>query len=279
MRLPDFLIAGSQKAGTSWLSLMLSQHPDVYIPRDEIHFFNKAHHFAKGALWYKQQFIGADNACRIGEKTPNYMWVNAPGGETDLPDMHVRIRALLPDVKLIFILRDPVERAISAFNHHVRHGRIAPYWRIDDVLCHDEYEDLRRRFGIISMGMYHTQIAEFLKLYDGSQVLVLIFEEDVRERPQHGLRKVCDFLDIEPNFPFEYPSEAINRQRKSIVSMYCNYFAPPLIRITKRIDRFLPGAPSLYPSDETRNRLADIYRGENEKLFGLLGFEPAAWHR
>lgn len=276
MPLPDFLIAGAQKAGTSWLARMLDQHPQLYLVPQELHFFNKARNYEKGVACYEAGFDGAGAGRLAGEKTPNYMWTNAPESGTDLPDSHVRIRQVLPEVKLIFVLREPVDRAVSAFNHHRRHGRIPPRRSIDEVLCSDAFEALRRRYGILSMGRYHTQLSAYLALFDRSQVLTLSFEDDIRREPERALEKSCRFLGVDASFTFEGEDEVVNRERWSALSMYVNYLAPPLVRITKRLDRFLPSEGNIYPTDETRRRLHAAYRDENERLRELLE-EPPSW--
>jgi hypothetical protein len=70
MTLPDFLIIGAQKAGTTWLRALLRHHPNVYMPDREIHFFNKEHNYRRGLDWYARHFRGADGNKRMGKRRP-----------------------------------------------------------------------------------------------------------------------------------------------------------------------------------------------------------------
>ena len=114
--LPNFLICGASKSGTTTLQEVLCTHPDIFMPKKkrangrEIHFFNNDKNFAKGIEWYEKQFEGWNGEKAIGEKTPSYLCT---------PCVPERIHRFLPDVKLIFILRHPVDtynQSISFLN-------------------------------------------------------------------------------------------------------------------------------------------------------------------
>ena len=101
MSLPNFLIAGAQKAGTSWLARNLGQHPDVFIPFYEVNYFNIEARYAEGLDWYARWFDeGADRAAR-GEKTPTYFWVTEKKHESrfgnHLPNIHRSVHQALPE--------------------------------------------------------------------------------------------------------------------------------------------------------------------------------------
>ncbi len=73
---PPSLEIGTQKSGTTWLSSMLAQHPEVFIPKQkELHFFNISYNYDKGIGWYRKQFSGYSGEKAVGECTPNYLWV------------------------------------------------------------------------------------------------------------------------------------------------------------------------------------------------------------
>ena len=109
-RLPDFLGIGVQKGGTTTLQRLLEQHPQVYLPPcKELHYFSL--HYGEGEAWYRQQFEAAAPHQRCGEITPYYVFH---------PEAPARIHALLPQVKLILLLRDPVERVLSQVAHSMR---------------------------------------------------------------------------------------------------------------------------------------------------------------
>ncbi len=170
-----FLVIGAQKAGTTWICDVLRRHPDVFIPDwKELHFFEQEPNFEKGADWYLDFFEGSETALARGEGTPNYFYnVCTPQEHRDwiCREVPARIHAHLPDVRLILSLRDPVQRAVSAYNHFVLRGNLSPQTPLRD--CWDER-------GIRSAGRYDLQLAKWLEHYDLSQFEVVIYEEDIR---------------------------------------------------------------------------------------------------
>ena len=111
-RLPNFLGLGVQKGGTTTLQRMLEQHPSVFLsPRKELHYFSL--HYAQGQSWYEHQFCDADEVQLCGDITPYYLFH---------PHAPARVQALLPHARLIVLLRDPVERALSQYFHAKRLG-------------------------------------------------------------------------------------------------------------------------------------------------------------
>lgn len=107
-RLRNFLIVGAMRCGTTFLAHCLGAHPDIYIPRaKEIHYFDV--HFEKGPEWYKRKFSGAKKEHAVGEATQSYMYLDY---------VPPRIASLLPDARLIAILRNPVDRAYSHYWFH-----------------------------------------------------------------------------------------------------------------------------------------------------------------
>lgn len=192
MILPNFLIIGAQKAGTTWLAYQLDKHPEVYLPKTEIHYFDKGFNYSKGISWYEQHFEKVTTEKAIGEKTPEYLWANGEGWEDHLSNVHKNLFETLPKAKLIITLRNPVNRAVSAVNHIIRSGRISPLHDINELLVGSK-QHLLKGYGIIEKGIYYPQLLEYQKLYPEKQMLVLIFEEMIAN-PQKTLETVCEFL-------------------------------------------------------------------------------------
>ena len=79
MRLPDFVIIGAQKSGTTWLGARLAEQPAIFLPRPfEVHFFDRNDNYAKGRDWYSGHFSAAPADTLVGEKTPDYFWATRP---------------------------------------------------------------------------------------------------------------------------------------------------------------------------------------------------------
>jgi hypothetical protein len=246
------------------------------MPRSEIHYFDKDYNYAKGIAWYEAHFADAHDEKAIGEKTPDYLWANGIGVEGHMPDVHRHIHEALPGVKLIASLRNPVERAISAVNHIVRTGRISPLHAIDDLLVGGK-QALVEGHGVIDYGRYHRQLEAYLEYYDRSQMLILIFEEDIVQNPTLGLKKACDFLGVDPSFEFSGVHEKSNPYRYSKVGLILDYYLSFPRLLTRRVDRFLP-AHKARPSSAVIRQLYIGYETENEQLFALLGRElPVSW--
>ena len=272
---PDFLVFGAQKSGSTWLARNISQHPDVFVFDHEVHFFDKRHNFAKGREWYEAHFELAGNARMIGEKTPDYLWANGQGAEGHLPEVHRNIYEYYPDIKLIAVLRNPVDRAVSAINHNIRSGRVSPLHSVNSLLV-GKKRHLVRGYGVIEKGLYFRQIQAYLEVFRREQFLFLIFEEDVLEHPQDCLARACRFLGIDDSLQFANLQQAHNVFNRSIAGLLARRYLPFGSRIGRRLDRWLPHTKKA-PSKRTIASLYEIYAEENEKLFDLLGRRPASW--
>jgi hypothetical protein len=278
MRLPDFLIIGAQKSGTTWLADQLSLHPRIYMAPDEIHFFDKAQNFCRGLGWYSSHFAPATPGQLVGEKTPDYLWANGDGAEGHLSDVHIRLYQALPAARLVVVLRNPVERALSALAHLVRTRRIAPPSNVDELLLGRKHNRIRGH-GVISKGFYYRQIKAYARLFNPDQMLVLIFEEDIAGAPETGLRRTAEFLGIAPMAP--RISEAVhqNASRRSLPRLLADFYFPPGRPVSKVIDRIAP-AWKPRPNGRTLDELYQTFAGENDKLFQWLGRPvPRSWSR
>ncbi len=289
MTLPNFLLVGAQKAGTTWVANNLGQHPEVFMPRGEIHYFDREDNFNRGLDWYKKFFARSEKKL-IGEKTPNYLWVvdkkiTSRFGN-HLPFVQRNIYNALPEAKLILVLRDPVERLISALNHYRRQGQISPFANVDEVLIGNK-RHLSEQFGLFSMGKYYSHIKAYQKYFSPSQMLILTFEEDIVREPILTLKKVCNFLEINPSFDFLDIDKKANEFTKIRVGTalvnHLNHFptSSRLQKLSKYFDGPLmgPQMTKVRPSEVVISELNKMYARENEKLFDLLGYRVASWQR
>jgi Sulfotransferase domain len=291
MTLPNFLLIGAQKSGTTWLAAMLAQHPEIFSPKvKELHFFDLADRYARGLEWYEAQFEGYAGEKAIGEATPNYLGiscevpedarnclqaqgVDSAQMESPYPNTHNDIAALvhkaLPDAKLIVLLRNPVDRAISSYFHHIRMRRIPPTRRIVDACTEN---------GILSMGFYYTHLERWLRYYPRDRFLVLFYEQSVRENGRQTLSRVFDHLGVSDDFEPDSQKQAFN-QRSSDPFMFARYYAPTVARWAFRIAPALHRLPfpSLAIRPEERRVLEEIYAGENERLLRLLDSTNDPW--
>ena len=166
-RLPDFLVLGTQKGGTTTLQQLLIQHPGVYLaPGKEVHYFSK--HWEQPTAWYASHYAGAAPQQRCGDITPFYLFH---------PQAPQRIHSLLPKAQLIVLLRDPVERALSQYFHSVRLG--FETLALEDALA-AEQERLNsgerqhlQEHSYLSRSRYLEQLDRYGALFPDQQLLVL----------------------------------------------------------------------------------------------------------
>lgn len=248
-RYPDFIIIGAQKAGTSSVYEYMVQHPDIVkASRKEIHFFDWA--FFRGSNWYKSHFpkLKNNNHTLTGEASPLYLYH---------PESAKRIYETLEDVRLIVLLRNPVDRAIAHYRHEVRKGNESKsigeafnrhessQARFEEIVENPDAFTLNDQcFSYIPRGFYHAQIQNYLKYFNLNQMFFL--ESDrFFESPETSVQEIWKFLELElPN------SNTID-------------WSPMNVNPNKR--------PEI--DDGLIEKLTSIYDPHNEKLFGLMGTE------
>lgn len=182
--LPTFLIIGAQKSATRWLRSNLGQHPEIFTVGHEVKFFNHPRRVAAlGPDWYRKQFAGWDGEPVSGEATPGYLMLRHRPVE-----VAARIDDALPDVRLLAILRNPVDRAASALVHHQRGERVRPDVGLTDYLRSVDHD--HDWLGIVDGGRYAASLNPYLERF-GDRLCVL-FHDELRSDPP---RLYADALD------------------------------------------------------------------------------------
>lgn len=178
--LPQFLVIGAMKAGTTSLHHYLQAHPGLFLPRTkELNFFRDEAHFARGEAWYRKQFAEATPEQVCGEISPDYTKHPHHSGAPE------RIAAMLPDVRLVYLVRHPVERMRSMFLHQLVAGRETR--PIDVALLEDpEY---------LQVSQYARQLDRYLRHVDRDRVLICSSEQ-LGEDPASVLGEVHRFLGV-----------------------------------------------------------------------------------
>ena len=193
--LPSFIVIGAQKSATRWLRLNLGRLPDVFVAGHEIKYFNHASRVdALGTEWYRSQFTGWSGEPVVGEATPGYMMLGH--GPADVAE---RIAATVPQVRLIALLRNPVDRTVSAFVHHQRQHRIHPCAGVLPTVRSCRPED--DWMGLVAGGWYAASLEPFIDRF-GEQLLVLVHDDialDAREVFGRAVRHVGAAPDVVPD--------------------------------------------------------------------------------
>jgi len=261
--LPDFIIVGAQKSGTSSLYKYLLSHPNVmgvhgYRPDGrttwgkEIHYFDD--NFDKPEWWYRFHFpLEAHLAKRsaiTGEASPQYLYH---------PHVPERIASMVPKAKIVICLRNPVDRAVSSYWHYVRKG-------IEDLSMRQAFENEKERIRIdkirlskdefyfgykhkhlsyLDKGIYADQVKRYLDHFDRSRVLILRAER-LFDETQFAVNEVISFLELE--------HRQLDVSRKYNTGSYRSEIEA-----------------------DVRARLEEYYKPHNERLFELLEVESAWW--
>jgi len=252
-------------------------HPSVFMAHKEIHFFDKDYNYSQGLSWYARFFAGVTNQSIVAEKTPEYLWANGRGGKgahSHSPEVHRRLRSHFPEARFIVVLRDPVQRAISAFNHMRSYGYFPSFYSIESVLFGGK-RNIGSAFGILEKGLYAEMLEAFFDLFTKERFLVLEFEEDLCRKPRETMKSVCDFLGL-PAFEFKQLAERENQVQSSLAGMWAKYCFPRFKRVARYLDQHLP-AHKVYVADSVRTQLQHFYKEPNESLFALLQKRFRGW--
>ncbi len=240
----NFVIAGTQKSGTTTLQKLLSQHPSVHMAHTKgTHFFDTESHFADGAVDYSAYhsfFSPQPHHSLIGEATPIYsFWEPAAR----------RIWEYNPDMKVILVLRNPIDRAYSHWNmqrsktreHHSFEEALA----IEEERSHAALPLQDRHFSYVARGFYTEQLRRLTRYFPSAQRLVLRME-DVRSPDTDATDRIWHFLGLQR--PAALPLPHANKR---------DYVAPMVAA--------------------TRRRLAETFEHEIRGLERMLGWDLRSW--
>jgi hypothetical protein len=182
--LPNLIIIGGQKCATTSLHYYLGLHPEIFMSRQkELNFFVREYNWDKGVEWYKSHFIGKVKI--FGESSPDYTHYPFFDG---VPE---RIHALLQQPKLIYILRNPIDRIVSEYVHRRVDGK--ENRTIEDALAHLDGNPY------VSRSKYFMQLEQYLEFFDKSSIKIVILE-DLYAHPQKTLGEIFNFLEVDDTF-------------------------------------------------------------------------------
>lgn len=252
--LPNYIIIGSQRSGTTSLHNYIAAHSGVSLvdnPRREIHFFDYPHNWRKGLKWYKGLFVGHKGL--VGEKSPTYL------DHFLVPE---RIKNTCPGIKLVAILRNPIDRAYSDFWKIKAVGReplmtfegalqaetkrLANDLMLNNLWTDHYFNSHHLTHGYVNRGQYAQHLELWFQHFDRSRMLILKSEE-FYATPQREMDKVYRFLKLDPF--------SVKRFKK-----YQGLKYGPMGR-------------------KTRKRLVNLFKPHNEKLAEMLKDDKWLWKR
>lgn len=234
-RLPQFLVIGATKAGTSWLYRNLQPHPALFLPTTkELHYFDR--HFDEPLFMYTRHFRGGESKLR-GEVTPAY---------SVLPPERIQfIRWLMPDARIVFIMRNPIDRIWSnAVYDLTRKGDK----RTADALSRDELLSILDHENLIARSDYPRILQNWSSVYPESQIQLLFYDQ-IRQDPRGLLCAVFAHLGV---------TQEVDWSRFPIS------------------ERFNAGPSSTMPPD-IRRMLETRYCPMIEQLYARFGDSVADW--
>ncbi len=273
--LPNLIVIGAKKAGTTSLYAYLNVHPDISMSREkELDFFVAERNWSRGLPWYRRQFNG--DAPVRGEASPYY---------TALPQhrgVPQRMASVIPDARLVYLVRDPIERLISHYHMGVATGR-------ERRSLPDAIADLSESW-YVAQGRYWMQLEPYLSHFPPERVLVLDQHELAHSRAA-ALRRVFAFLGVDADFVSNEFDEvhftAMTRRRRRPV-------AKPALALSRalgdershKVRRRVPGPvravltaplerPGLDP--ELRARLKQLYAPDAARLREHTGLPLDSW--
>ncbi|GAB2516056.1 sulfotransferase family protein [Microbulbifer agarilyticus] len=177
-KLPSFIIIGAMKSATTTIYEQLKLLDGVFMPDlKEPNFFSDEEQFSKGEEWYRELFSSAQKGDIIGEASTHYTKLPT------YPDAASRLHAALPNAKIIYIMRHPVDRLVSQYIHEWTCRKI----NVDINVAIEKHPEL------ISYSCYAKQLAPYLTLYGAENILPVFFER-IKEQPESELERIAQFI-------------------------------------------------------------------------------------
>jgi hypothetical protein len=290
----DFLIIGTPKAGTTALATFLGTHPDIFIPEREVLFFTSDEFYAMGDKYLDSVYKDSGNKRLLGGRSGLLLFMH---------QLAERVHAYNPDMKVMAILRNPVDRAYSAYWYARRLG-----WEtlptFEDALAAEDRRSKgtprERAMSYLVHGHYSEHIKRYIEAFGSDNVRILL-SGDLKNAPEETFSGILEWLGLEPDvscvdlrkrvneggvprwggirrFIFAEESKIVNLLRRKLSPERREAIFFRIMRLVEIINVRRDGKyPSMNP--ETREKLIDYFRPWNENLGALLGRDLDSWNR
>ena len=268
-RLPEFIIIGAAKAATTWLAHQLRQHPAIFMPGPEPHYFSSD--FERGPDWYRNQFRDAASHEVVGEKSADYF---------AHPLAPQRIAAVLPRIPLLVQLRNPVERAYSDYCMLFRRGTVGS----DPWAYLAGPDSPQPRF--LRDGLYGRHLHAYRDHFPTEQIKVVLYE-DINTMPSVTIAEVCRHIGVPVHVARTEIGTRKNDSEAPTLPLSMRRMLQPakaLVRPLRRRGWFQwmharLARPVAYPplTDDLQRHLRDYYRDDVEQLGRMIGRDLSPW--
>jgi len=301
MSLPDYIIVGIQKSATTFVHETLRSHPEIYAQPGEVTVFRDFRGYEHEIPHYFSNLIrDRDQKSQeiVGIKFPEY-----------LADSHcaTSIKKVVPHVKFIAVLRNPIERIVSAYYHYVSSG-LVPLKDINqglpEIMQGKHFVKYPKSSDLVEYGFYFKHLRSYLAHFGMEQFLILLYE-DVRVDPVQSLKNALKFLGVDNSLPLQFPKRRLGKTVSSIARLGFHRWRNPILydfdygekkvvikndyerlrRIlfwgTNFIDRNILSAfyknekPKL--SNELASQILEVYIEDIISLERLLGMDLSKW--
>src|SRR3990167_3655436 len=267
MTLPDFVIIGAMKCGTSSLHAQLAAQPQFFMSEPkEPNFFSNDETFAKGEAWYRGLFKDAPSGAIKGESSTHYTKLPT------YPKTVERLGRLIPDAKFIYVMRDPVERLVSHYIHE---------WTQGVITCGID-EAIEKHPELVAYSRYAFQLDPYVARFVRERILPVLFEE-MTASPDAELKRIAAFLGAQGDVRWRDDLEAQNvsseRIRKfpgyelivdnPVATALRRALIPRALRDKVKSNLQMRGRPELSPA--RRAAVAEIFEADLQALTPLVG--------
>lgn len=275
MTLPTFLIIGTMKGGTTSLHRYLRQHPEVFMPeRKELNFFldeyagppidpPEERNWSRGITWYEYQFADAEHERAVGEASANY------SRYPTYPGVAERIAKVAPETKLIYLMRNPIDRVFSHYLHDFANGREQRPFEIA-VRQDDRY---------LAPSRYATQVERYFHVFPSGQLL-LLKTDDLLARRAETVGRVLEFIGVNSKAHLRLDFEAHRTSEKLEKSRALTFASQSRLRrfvpqpIRRRLRKLLANplnTSKIELDSDTREFLATQFAPDVRRLSELTG--------
>ena len=265
--LPNYLVIGAARCGTTWLAKNLTQHPEIFMhSKKALHFFEND--YDKGIDWYEQKFNNAsENVKAVGEASPVYMY------NEDIAEL---IKKHMPNVKLIVTLRDPVDRAYSHYSFRERERQLE-----NQPLTFEQKIEATPR--LIETGLYAKKLKRYYDLFPKENILIILYDE-LKKDPEQYLKRVYEFLGVNAEFISPLLENEINSSSSKLGKFHALYLLNRILvkiglfRIAELVCKFNKKVEFEPVNIKTREMLLEKYFLDDlEKLEKMINMDLSEW--